>query len=133
MITYQEAPQRTTGVAQRPSWREEAVAARRQSERTRPLAMRAELAARVQALTDSVVPPDSIQVDRQGSVAIVAVDGLVFQLQQHRLSVVRPCAYCGTGQFTSPAITSPDDLGYAITDWDPRHDDCQETDEADTF
>lgn len=91
----------------RPSWREEAITAYRQIERDRPLALRMDLATRVQALTGTPVAPDSVYVNRRsGRTATVAVAGSVFRLTQRELVILRPCAYCGTGQFAGPAIES---------------------------
>ena len=133
MITYQAIQQVLAPVGIRPSWREEAITAYRQIERERPLALRMDLATRVQALTGTPVAPDSVYVNREAGTATVAVAGCVFRLTQRELAILRPCAYCGTGQFTSPAIESLADLDYALIGWEPLHDDCQPTDADDSL
>jgi hypothetical protein len=108
----------------RPTWREQAIAAARRAEQARPEALRADLAARLHTLTDLVVEPAAVYIDDEARTATVTVDGVTFRLAGQTLALRRPCAYCGTGQFTSPAIDSLADLGYALDGWRPLHDDC---------
>ncbi|MFN8513859.1 MAG: hypothetical protein U0232_16760 [Thermomicrobiales bacterium] len=107
------------------SWREEAIGAYRQTERERALALRADLAARVRALTGVPVGADSVSLSRETGEATVTVDGAVFRLAHGVLRLVRPCAHCGTGQFLSGAIEDRADLGGALGAWMPLHEECQ--------
>ncbi len=125
MITYQNAPVLLDTL---PTWREEALAAYRHIERERPIALRMELATRVQALTGTPVAPDAVYVNREVGTATVAVARSVFRLARRELTLLRPCAYCGTGQFANPTIESLADLDYALVGWEPLHDDCQPVD-----
>jgi hypothetical protein len=64
-------------------------------------ALRAELTARVLALTGRRVPPENVYADDR--LAVAGVDGATFRL--HRggdLVLVRACAYCGMDHFESP-------------------------------
>jgi hypothetical protein len=86
--------------------------------------LRADMAARLLALTGQVVSPETIFVEPHTRTAVTVIDGLVFRLVQDELTLMRSCAHCGTGQFVSPAIAGNFDLGYALTDWEPLHADC---------
>jgi hypothetical protein len=93
--------------------------------------LRAELAARVRALTGYALPEDTITVDRAAQRATAALDGVVFQLRGHNLMVLRPCAHCGTGRFASPRVSSRADLGHALSGWQPYHAGCAPEDPDD--
>jgi hypothetical protein len=86
--------------------------------------LRTDMASRLNALTGSTIAPASIFVEPHTRTAIAVIDQVVFRLTNHELVVVRPCAYCATGHFTSPAIADATDLGYALAEWEPLHDDC---------
>ena len=133
MITYHEVPQTSPHPGALPSWHEDALAAYRYRERERLLALRMELVTRVQALTGHQVAPDAVYVNREAGTATVAVDGSIFRLARRQLTLLRPCAYCGTGQFASRAIESLADLDFALVGWVPLHDDCQPADASDTI
>jgi hypothetical protein len=111
-------------------WREDAIVAHRQTERGRALALRADLAARVRALTGVPVGADSVYLNRETGEATVAVDGAVFRLARGAMMLVRPCDHCGTGQFMSGAIEDRADLGSALAAWQPLHEECQPEDSA---
>jgi hypothetical protein len=113
-----------------PTWREGAITAHRRIERERALALRADLAARVRTLTGSAVAPDTVYLNRETGVATVAVDGARFRLSGGALVLLRPCAHCGTGQFASAPIEDCADLGGALADWTPLHEECQPEDSA---
>ena len=42
------------------------------------------------------------------------------------LVLVRACSYCATGRFESRQICNLSDLGYALSAWQPLHDDCED-------
>ena len=75
--------------------------------------------------------PDSIYVDGEAGCATVAAGGSVFRLTGGSLVLLRPCAHCGTGQFASPPVERLADLGYALAEWQPLHDECRQADPAD--
>ena len=129
MIAYQERTQAMVI----PSLQERAIATYQRTERDRLLNVRMEITFRVRALTGESVAPDAVFVDRESGTATVVVDGVVFRLAQGGLSILRPCANCGTGQFASSAITTVADLHYALAGWKPLHADCQDEDPADIF
>jgi hypothetical protein len=93
--------------------------------------LRAELAARVQALTNCALQGEVIVVDSAARRATAALDGVVFQLQRGDLTVARPCAHCGAGRFESAPLTSRADLGHALAVWQPYHAGCEPSDPAD--
>lgn len=105
-------------------WRAQAVAAYERGREDRDEALRRALARRVRALTGQVVPPERIWVDRVAQTAGVALDGALFRLERGQLVLVRPCALCGIGQIASPPLDTPADLGYALSEWQPRHPAC---------
>lgn len=67
-----------------------------------------------------------------GRTASIRVDGVLFRWADSQLFVIRPCAYCGLGAFTSVAIHRLEELGFALGGWQPLHDDCQPV-EGDPF
>ncbi len=60
------------------------------------------------------------------SLAVASVDGVTFRLHHRSLVLVHMCAYCWTGHFESPKISSLSDLGYALSAWRPLHEDCED-------
>ena len=100
-------------------WQMRAIELYRQAQQTEDSAMQAELSNRVLALTDRIIAPDSIDVDRAARLASVVVDGVLLRWRRRQLVLVRSCPVCGLGLFESPAITSPADLGYALSAWQP--------------
>ena len=101
-----------------------AIAAYRQAQPAMSAELRADMAARLIALTGQAVASETIFVEPHTRTAIAVIDNVVFRLMDGELVVLRPCAYCGTGQFASPSIHNVIDLGYALTEWEPMHDDC---------
>lgn len=92
--------------------------------------LRAELAARLLGLTGCAVSDGAITGDRDARRATATLDGVVFQLWQHDLLLLRPCAYCGTGLFASLPLSSRADLGHALSGWQPYHTECEPVDSA---
>lgn len=111
-----------------PTWQTAASAAYARDAAASDGRLRAELAARLRALTDCALPDSAIIVDAVARRAIAALDGVVFQLQAGDLIVARSCAHCGTGRFASPPLTSRADLGHALTAWQPYHAGCEPSD-----
>jgi len=101
-------------------------------ERSLPLEraeLREELATRILMLTGQRVSPEEAYADAYGRMAVAGVDGTTFRLYRNGgLVVVRSCAYCGTGHFESPRISSVADLGFALGTWRPLHEDCEDND-----
>jgi hypothetical protein len=92
--------------------------------------VRSELAIRVQALTGRMILDSPIAADGAARWVTAVVDGVAFQLQGHDLRLLRPCAHCGTGHFTSSSLVSRADLGYALSGWQPYHAGCEPADPA---
>ena len=88
-------------------------------------ALRQKLAAAVQALTSRTVEPDAIYVDLMGRAASARVDGVHFRWADSQLLVIRPCAHCGLGAFANLPVRRAEELGLALADWQPLHDDCR--------
>jgi hypothetical protein len=101
-----------------------AIAAYRKAQPAMTAELRADMAARLIALTGQTIASETIFVESHTRTAIAVVENVVFRLVDQELVVLRPCAYCGTGQFASPAIHNVVDLGYALSEWEPLHDDC---------
>jgi hypothetical protein len=106
------------------SWQAAAVGEYEQSLPVRHADLRTQLAARILALTGQQISSEEIYSD--GCLAVAGVDGVTFRLHHDSLMQVRPCTYCGTGQFEGPKISSLSDLGYALSAWRPLHEDCEE-------
>lgn len=85
----------------------------------------------IHSLTGQPIDPGQVWVSPDQRVASVAVDGVQFRWEHNRLVVVRPCAHCGLGQLSSPALHSSADLGYALTAWQPHHPDCDQEEAVD--
>src|SRR5579859_2322348 len=95
----------------RHTWQAEAIETYRLHLIDDESALRQELADRVGSLTGFRVAPSSVAVDRDARVAFVALDGVLFRLQRHEIVLLRPCAYCGTGEFASAPLETQGDLG----------------------
>ncbi|HJQ28585.1 MAG TPA: hypothetical protein VJ827_04550 [Rubrobacter sp.] len=106
------------------SWQAAAVGEYEISLPTRHAELRKDLSARILALTGRQISPREIYTD--GCLAVAGVDGVTFRLHHHVLVLMRSCSYCGTGQFEGPEISSISDLGYALSDWRPLHEDCED-------
>jgi hypothetical protein len=113
------------------SWQAHAIAAYRLS-RPDEAALHQRLAAAVHALTGRTVAPEAIVVDLMGRSASAPVDGMRFRWAGGQLRLLRPCAHCGLGAFASPPLGGAEDLGFALSGWQPLHDDCRPF-EADTI
>jgi hypothetical protein len=92
------------------------------------LRLRRRLAERVGSLTGVAISQWDITVNLAARCALVTVDGVEFQLRGHDLSIVCPCAHCGTGRFETPPIAERVDLGYALTGWQAYHPECEPAD-----
>ncbi|HSH80608.1 MAG TPA: hypothetical protein VLA19_18925 [Herpetosiphonaceae bacterium] len=90
--------------------------------------MRLALTERVQAFTGCTVECNAILVDLDEQFACAVVGGVLFRWGTTGLVMLRPCAFCGSGQFASPSLTSQADVGYAIAVWQPHHPNCQPED-----
>ena len=113
----------TLGATELPCWQVAAIDEFEISLRSRYADLRWDLSARIFALTGRHVSPPRIYTD--GHVAVAGVDGATFRLYHGSLMLVRTCAYCGTGRFESPEIGNFSDLGYALSAWEPLHEDCE--------
>ncbi len=120
--------QQDTAIGAPGAWQSRAIAAYRRSEPAIITDTRNEMIAQFMALTGCAILPESIFVNPATRTATTVMDGAIFRLVGRDLSLLRPCSYCGTGQFASPTIRSVADLGYALADWEPLHDDCQPED-----
>jgi hypothetical protein len=108
------------------AWQSEIIR-RYQGERQREAgAMQAELVARVRSMTGRLAAAEAVYVDLDARLAQVTLDGVMFRWRRDELVLVRPCAECGVGQFESPPLRSPADVGYALSVWRPTHDGCEQ-------
>jgi hypothetical protein len=105
-------------------WQARAIQVYQQAERVETGALAMDLAARLLTLTGRAVERETIVVDRFARRATAQVDGALFQLHGQQLTLLRPCADCGTGLYPSPAIESLADLGHALSAWQPACPDC---------
>jgi len=110
------------------SWRRRAADAYFAAARDIATQLRDDLAARIQQLTGRAVAAEDIYTDAGQRLAVTQADGVVFRYQHGVLQIVRPCVHCGTGEFSSPAIESLADLGYALEAWQPRCSHCEPLD-----
>ncbi len=109
-------------------WQAFAIAAYQQSQGD--LALRMALAQRLRELTGQSLPLASIYADSAERLASATLDGVRFRLEHGQLALLRSCAHCGQGALASPALHSPADLGYALSDWQPHHAACAAEDSA---
>jgi hypothetical protein len=112
-------------------WRTEAIDLYRLAHARQRATIAAEVALQVEALTGIVVPADEVYVDPQTCRATVTLEGATFRLLGGNLALVRPCSYCGCGLYESTPITTREDLGYALSAWEPLCADCPCADETD--
>ncbi|MDQ3928068.1 MAG: hypothetical protein M3328_02855 [Chloroflexota bacterium] len=116
---------RTTGPAQvRPGWQIEAIEEYEESLGPLDARMRHDLASRILALTGHRVAADEVYADARSQVAVTTVDGIVFKLLKENLVILRACVQCNCCQFASMPITNRAELGYMLTEWEPRCPDC---------
>jgi hypothetical protein len=109
-------------------WRAFAITTYQQRRTHADMALRLSLADRVHTLTGREIALETIWLDRDEQVALAMVDSILFRYAGEQLIVLRPCALCGSGRFTSPPVTSRADVGYALSVWQPRHPECQPDD-----
>jgi hypothetical protein len=115
--------------AQVAGWQVQAIEEYEHSLPAERAGLREELAARILLLTGQRVAPDNAYADANGRMAVAGIDGATFRLYRGGgLVVAQSCAYCGTGHFESPRISSVADLGYALGTWRPLHEDCEDYD-----
>ena len=119
---------RSQGGGTNAPWQARTVEAYRLSREEETLALGAELAERVGILTGRRGAPASVAVDGEARVAFVALDGVRFRLRRHDVVLLRGCAHCGTGEFASDPLTSPEDVGHALSVWQPLHRACEPED-----
>jgi hypothetical protein len=112
-------------------WRAQVIMAYQHDQPRAIAAMWADLASRLHMLIGRRIPKDSIYVDSEQQIAVVVVDSVLFRLRDQAVVVVRPCAECGLGQFESPSLMQPADVGYALNSWQPLHPHCQPEDPVD--
>lgn len=114
----------TTPPSATPDWQLEAINEYEQSLQPLDVRMREDLASRVLVLTGRSIVPDSIYADAISRVAVAAVDGTVFKLLKENLVILRPCVQCNCCQFASMPISNRAELGYMLTEWEPRCSTC---------
>ncbi len=112
----------------KPRWQVAAVEEYEESLQPLDSRLRRDMASRVLALTGHSVAPASIYVDAQARLAVTSVDGIVFKLLKDNLVVLRSCVHCNCCQFASMPITNRAELGYMLTEWEPRCATCQPED-----
>lgn len=106
-------------------WQAAAIGEYERSWPIRHADLQTDLSARILALTGRRMSSGEIYTD--GQLAVAGVDGAPFRLYRSGdLVLVRECAYCGTGHFESPMISNVSDLGYALSAWQPLHEDCED-------
>ena len=107
------------------SWQATAVGEYERSWSIRHADLCVDLSARVLVLTGRRISLEEVYTD--GHLAVAGVDDATFRLYQSGdLVLVRKCAYCAMDHFESPPIGNPSDLGYALSAWEPLHEDCEE-------
>ena len=111
-------------------WKTRAIAAYQHTQPKTDSALRATMARRIKTLAGQTVALESIWVDRAEGIAVAVVDGVHFRLEDSRLALVRACEECELGQFSSSDLRTSADLGYALSDWHPRHASCEPEDPA---
>jgi hypothetical protein len=116
------------GYEARPQWQMEAIEEYEESLEPLEVRMRRDMASRVLALTGHRLMPDAIYADARSRVAVATVDGLVFKLMKENLVILRACVQCNCCQFASMPITNRAELGYMLTEWEPRCSTCQAED-----
>jgi hypothetical protein len=111
-------------------WKSRAIASYQRALGHEEQIMRAALARRLRALLGVTVPHESIWVDLNARMAGVTLDGVRFRLNHTQLVLLRTCAHCDSGEFASPPLHTAEDVGYALTAWEPHHPACQPEDPA---
>jgi hypothetical protein len=111
-------------------WQVRAVAAYQQAHGRASAALLVALAASVSQLVGRTIAPEAVFVDHDAGIATVVVDGATFRSHGGAAVLLRTCAECGIGYFESAPLTTPADLGYALSAWQPLCQDCQPEDPA---
>ena len=123
---YQQTPNARRAPSRGPanSWQARAIAA---YQRNQPdeATLRHELTAALHALTGQAVAGDAIIVDLTGRAATARLDGALFRWADGGLHLIRPCAHCGHGTFSSPPLRDAEELGFVLSAWRPLHEDCR--------
>ncbi len=109
-------------------WREHSIAAYRKSRSQQGSDIRGHLVSLLLSLTGPEATTESIWADDSGRTAVARIDGHTFHLGDGKLSLLRPCNYCGVSQFESPGIRTVEDLGRALS-WEPCCEGCEPDDE----
>jgi hypothetical protein len=109
-------------------WKAQVIATYQQYRQSEGSALRRTLAQRVHALTGHELNEGAIWVDLDERIALATVDGVRFRWERDQLVLLRPCALCGSGQFASAPLTDQAEIGYALSDWQPHHPQCQPDD-----
>ena len=122
---------RNDEASQQQNWQAKLIADYTRTVAGQPRRMRQRLAQQILALTGHGVDERMIAVDIGARRASIVVDGVMFLLRDDSLRIVRPCVWCGTGQFESAPITSRSGLGYALAGWQPCHGECASVDPPD--
>lgn len=112
-------------------WRTAAIETYRRELPGLGAALAADLQLRLLDLTGRMPAPEAIYIDVPARLAQVALDGVIFRLQGAELVVMRACGWCGRELLASPPVRSHADLGYVLSDWEPRGRDCQPEDPPD--
>jgi predicted RNA-binding Zn ribbon-like protein len=112
-------------------WRVQAVAAYASTTGETRTRLRRQLAERLLALTGCIAPKEALVANATGRSASAVVDSARFLLRGDAVTLVRPCAHCGTGRFVSEPLERQEDLGYALAVWAPYHRDCEPEDPPD--
>ncbi len=110
------------------AWAQHAIAAYKRLVEERTSGLQAQLASLLLSLTGHQVMPGPIWADGAGRTAVAKLDGHTFRLGDGKLSLLRPCNYCGVSQFESPGIRTVEDLGWALS-WEPCCEGCEPDDE----
>ncbi|MEA2575108.1 MAG: hypothetical protein QOH93_2406 [Chloroflexia bacterium] len=111
-----------------PEWQREALQEFEESLQPLEVRLRRDLASRIMMLTGHRITPDTIYADPMNQVAVTTVDGIVFKLIRQNLVILRSCVQCGCCQFMSMPITNRAELGYVLSEWEPRCASCQAED-----
>jgi hypothetical protein len=120
------AQPRTNGRLPNDDWKARAITIYHERRPHEDTILRMALADRVYALTGIAI--EEVWVDRDEQVVLAMVDSILFRYAGEQLTVLRPCALCGSGRITSPPLRSLADVGYALSAWQPRHPECQPDD-----
>lgn len=111
-----------------PGWKAGAIASYQQHWMRDEATLRRAFARHLHQLIGREIDQAMIWVDSARRGATARIDGVQFRYDGTQVMLVRPCELCESGSFTSPALASPVDVGYALSAWQPRHPQCQPDD-----